>query len=75
MRFMIAFAILFPVGYAIAIKAVLFDGMRHFIFVLPPIAAMAALLADRAWTKLTAPKWRRSVLCRAEPLRRRAGRR
>ena len=36
--FMLGFAILFPVAYAVAIKAVLFDGMRHFIFVLPPIA-------------------------------------
>jgi hypothetical protein len=61
MRFMVAFAILFPVGYAIAIRAVLFDGMRHFIFVLPPIAAVAALLADRAWEKLTAPKLRHAT--------------
>ena len=61
MRLMVAFAILFPVGYAIAIKAVLFDGMRHFIFVLPPIAAVAALLADRAWQKLTAPRLRHAT--------------
>jgi len=47
-RTIVAFAILFPVAYAIAIKAVLFDGMRHFIFVLPLIAAVAAILADRA---------------------------
>ncbi len=62
MRFMVAFAIVFPVAYAIAIKAVLFDGMRHFIFVLPPIAAMTALLADRAWQKLTAPRLRHATL-------------
>jgi uncharacterized low-complexity protein len=29
----------------VAIRAVLFDGMRHFIFVLPLIAALAALVA------------------------------
>jgi Dolichyl-phosphate-mannose-protein mannosyltransferase len=46
--FLVAFAVVFPVAYAIAIKAVLFDGMRHFIFVLPPIAALAAVVADRA---------------------------
>jgi hypothetical protein len=52
---MVGFAILFPVGYAIAITAVLFDGMRHFIFVLPPIAALAAVLMDRAliWVQRT----------------------
>ena len=41
-------AVVFPIAYAIAIKAVLFDGMRHFIFVLPPIAALAAVMMDRA---------------------------
>jgi len=29
--FLLGFTIVFPVAYAIAIKAVLFDGMRHFI--------------------------------------------
>ncbi|HEV8028297.1 MAG TPA: hypothetical protein VGP50_12765, partial [Stellaceae bacterium] len=46
--FIVGFGIVFPVAYAIAIKAVLFDGMRHFIFVLPLIAALTAVLADRA---------------------------
>jgi len=46
--FSVAFAVVFPVGYAIAIKAVLFDGMRHFIFTLPLIAALAAAVMDRA---------------------------
>ena len=48
----LGFAIVFPVAYAVAIKAVLFDGMRHFIFVLPLIAALAAALADRALARL-----------------------
>jgi hypothetical protein len=59
--FIVAFAILFPVGYAVAIKAVLFDGMRHFIFVLPPIAAIAAVLADRAIERLRGPRMRRTA--------------
>jgi hypothetical protein len=46
--FLLGFTIVFPIAYAIAIKAVLFDGMRHFLFVLPPIAIAAALVADRA---------------------------
>ena len=48
----LAFAIVFPVAYAVAIKAVLFDGMRHFIFVLPLIAALAAVVADAALERL-----------------------
>ena len=49
---MIGFAIVFPVGYAIAITAVLFDGMRHFIFVLPPIAALAAAVLDFVFDRM-----------------------
>src|SRR6266852_9017340 len=50
--FIVVFGIVFPVAYAIAIKAVLFDGMRHFIFVLPLIAALTAVVADRALVHL-----------------------
>jgi len=57
-RFMLGFAIVFPVAYAAAIKAVLFDGMRHFIFVLPPIACAAALVADRMFRRLRRARWR-----------------
>jgi hypothetical protein len=45
--FVVGLGIVFPVAFAIAIKAVLFDGMRHFIFVLPLIAVIAAVVADR----------------------------
>jgi len=44
---LIGFSIVFPVAYAIAIKAVLFDGMRHFMFVLPLIAVVAAAVAEQ----------------------------
>ena len=44
--FVLGIGIVFPVAYAIAIKAVLFDGMRHFIFILPLIAVAAAVAAD-----------------------------
>ncbi len=57
--FIVGFAIVFPVAYAIAIKAVLFDGMRHFIFVLPPIAALAAAMMDRALGWLEGLSFRR----------------
>jgi hypothetical protein len=59
--FMLGFAILFPVAYAIAIHAILFDGMRHFIFVLPPIACAAALVADHALDRLRQVRWRRAA--------------
>ncbi len=59
--FLLGFAIVFPVAYAIAIKAVLFDGMRHFIFVLPPIAVAAALVGDRALSRLSGMPYRQPV--------------
>jgi len=53
--------IVFPVAFAIAIKAVLFDGMRHFIFVLPLAAVAAALVADQAWTRLARYRYRKPI--------------
>jgi hypothetical protein len=55
----VGFAVMFPIAYAIAIKAVLFDGMRHFIFVLPPIAVVAACMMDRALDWLERLSFRR----------------
>jgi hypothetical protein len=58
-HFVLGFGIVFPVAFAIAIKAVLFDGMRHFIFVLPLISVAAAVVAGWAATFLArVPYWR-----------------
>jgi len=45
---LVAFAGLFPIGYAVATHATLFDGMRHFLFVEPPLACCAGLGFDAA---------------------------
>jgi Dolichyl-phosphate-mannose-protein mannosyltransferase len=58
-HFILGFGIVFPVAFAVAIRAVLFDGMRHFIFVLPLIAVAAALAADQAYAHMARlPYWR-----------------
>jgi hypothetical protein len=49
---LIAFSVVFPVAYAIAIGATLFDGMRHFLFV------MAAIVFDRLLSMLRQFRWR-----------------
>ena len=59
--FLLGFTIIFPVTYAIAIKAVLFDGMRHFLFILPSIAVAAALVADHALVHLNRLGYRQPV--------------
>lgn len=38
----------FPVGYVIARHSTLYDGIRHLLFIVPPLAALAAL----GWTAL-----------------------
>ena len=58
----VSIGIVFPVAYAIGIKAVLFDGMRHFIFVLPLIAVAAAFAADRGLGWLTRFPYRRPII-------------
>lgn len=40
-------AALFPVAYAVATKPELYDAERHFLFVLPPLAVLTGLAADR----------------------------
>jgi hypothetical protein len=59
--FAVGVGIIFPVVYAIAIKAVLFDGMRHFIFVLPLIAVAAAIVADYWLTWLARFPYRKPI--------------
>ena len=57
--FVLGIGIIFPVAYAIVIKAVLFDGMRHFIFILPLIAVAAAVVADKGLDWLSRYPYRR----------------
>jgi hypothetical protein len=53
--------IVFPVAFAIAIKAVLFDGMRHFLFVLPLAAVASALVASQGLTRLVRYRYRKPI--------------
>ncbi len=53
--FFIAFTALFPVAYAIYKESSLYDGMRHFLFIYPVLAVLAAW----AWNQLiNLPKMR-----------------
>lgn len=46
----LALVIVFPPAYAAATRAVLFDGIRHMLFVVPPLTVAAALAIDRIWS-------------------------
>jgi len=56
----VLFAVLFPPTYATLSHATLYDGIRHFLFVLPPLAALAGC----GWGALfaVAAAWRRRAV-------------
>ncbi len=45
---LVVFALLFPLTYAAATHATLYDGIRHVLFVVPPLCALAAVAWVRA---------------------------
>ena len=45
----IALAMLLPVLVAIATRPAMYNGVRHFLFILPPLAVCAALAAERTF--------------------------
>ncbi len=59
-------AILLPPTMAIATRALLYDGMRHFLFIVPPMCAAAGLLAAEALER--AAVWGRPAVAAAAGL-------
>lgn len=51
---MVAFAAIFPVLCEVVAHGPAFCGLRHFLFVLPPIAVLAGIGLDRVVTRLSA---------------------
>lgn len=47
--------IVFPIAYAALKGAVLYDNQRHFLFVIPPLAAAAAGAFDWVWRRASRP--------------------
>jgi hypothetical protein len=45
-------AILFPLAFVLATEPALYNGVRHFTFILPPLAVLAAIGLDSVWTAL-----------------------
>lgn len=50
---LLLFAIVFPISYAIVGRSTIYDGLRHFLFVLPPLCVLAALAASNLIRWLT----------------------
>ncbi len=47
---MVTLAALFPVVYFLVARPEVYNGIRHFLFVLPPLVVLAAVAFDRLWT-------------------------
>ena len=60
----VALAALFPLAYTLLAAPPLYNGLRHFSFVLPPLAVLAGIGLVRAWQGLRTrpPLLRRAVL-------------
>jgi len=59
--FLVGFAAIFPIVYAVAVRVTLFDGMRHFLFVVPPICVVAAIGFDRVLLWLQPRPWKAAI--------------
>lgn len=55
---LLAFGFLFPLGYILLKQPVLYDGLRHFLFVIPPVACLAALTLEWGLRRLNL-RWQR----------------
>lgn len=47
---LLVLAALFPLAYFMVARPLALNGMRHFLFMLPPLTVIAALALDRVWT-------------------------
>jgi len=57
----VAFAGTFPIAYFVVCRPVDYNGMRHYLFVVPPLSVVAALGLDGAFRALRY-RWARSAL-------------
>ncbi len=49
---LVALAAFFPILFFIVTRPTAYDGIRHFLFVIPPLVVLAALGIDRLWRRL-----------------------
>ena len=56
-------AFLLPIAYALVTRPVLYNEMRHFLFILPPLAVLAGVSMDHFWSYLQdSMRWKQLTL-------------
>ena len=59
----LAIAISFPLLFVLYDRPALYNGVRHFTFIIPPLAVLAGIGLSQAWDKLSQyPKWQLSFV-------------
>lgn len=66
-HFFLVFAVVFPVAYVIVRRSALYNGLRHLLFVLPPLTALAGIVLAGLLARLRRAG-RRPFLCAAAAL-------
>jgi hypothetical protein len=59
--FSVTIAVLFPLGFILLDQPALYNGIRHFTFLLPPLSILAGLGLAMAWEKLEDYRRTRSI--------------
>ncbi len=58
----VALSVMVPLAYVFAARPAIYNGMRHFFFLMPPLFALAALGLDRLWCATERrPRWIRAA--------------
>ncbi len=55
---LLLFFAVFPVVAAIVLRSTLYDGLRHFLFALPPLAALAGIAASAYFRSSVSRRWK-----------------
>ncbi|MCB0403872.1 MAG: glycosyltransferase family 39 protein [Bdellovibrionales bacterium] len=58
---LLAFTAYFPPIVAMVLKSTVYDGMRHFLFTLPPLAVLISVFFVKAYDLLCETQWRYAV--------------
>ncbi|GHC14277.1 hypothetical protein GCM10007047_34340 [Cerasicoccus arenae] len=66
-KLLVAFAVIFPPAYIIIRGSIVYDGMRHVLFIIPPAAALLAALSCGAFRMIWARFGRSVALAWAVP--------
>ena len=56
---LVAFSAIFPIVYVVVQQPILYDGIRHMLFVVPPLVCLAARALDLAFERIS--HWRSSL--------------